>query len=159
LLAASPAAGLGPVEVQWKERTFFERIPEFVTGTEAPGPRWIARTDPEVREGLYLITRLARSWRRDPRSLSMELTWIPEEAIETRTAVFPLPPPGERRPRLFIGLTGEDAPGRSDRPDLPVWRLRLLDEEGSTLAERSSWLWVERDGVPSPWKDHLHGTD
>jgi hypothetical protein len=141
------------VEVHWKDRVFFERIPEFITGQETPGPRWIARTDPEVREGIYLVTRLSRIWRRDPRALSIELAWIPAGGIESRSLAFPLPPAGERQPGLFIGLTGEEAPPSSARPDLPVWRLRLLDEEGSTLAERVSWLWVERDGIPSPWKN------
>lgn len=152
-MATSLAWGFGPVEIRWKDQDFFERIPEFITGEEAPGPRWIGRSDPKVREGLYFVTRMQRSWRRDPRALVVELTWIPENAMEARSLTFALPPARERRSTLFIGLTGEDAPGKDDRPDVPVWRLRLMDGQGASLAERSSWLWVERDGIPSPWKD------
>lgn len=144
LLADNP--GIKAVELRALNESFFQRLPEFVTGREFAGRRIIRRTDPETRAGLYFVA--TGSWREmaGEDMYFAEISWIDDADIEIQTQHFHIPGNEWKRGRtLFLGLTGDQAPDPRARPDIPVWRLRLLDSQGEVLAEKTSWLWSERD--------------
>ncbi len=145
-LVSADAPKIRAVELRAVDEDYFQRLPEFVTGREFSGRRIIRRTSPESRGGLYFVA--TGNWRGMGKEADYfaEVSWIDDADIEMRTERFRIPGSERRRGRaLFLGLTGKEAPPLRARPDIPVWRLRLLDHEGAVLAEETSWLWSERD--------------
>lgn len=143
---SADAPSIRAVELRTLDEDYFQRLPEFVTGREFVGRRIIRRTDPEDRAGLYFV--VSGNWRgmEGDNDYFAEVSWLSDADIEIRTHSFRVPGNEWRRGRsLFLGLTGEEAPPPRGRPDVPVWRLRLLNHEGAVLAEKASWLWSDRD--------------
>ena len=127
------------VAYRYVEAKSFKRISEYFTGRENPGNRLLCRSRPAEREGLYFILSLDEPSRKLPQGSQFVVEFIRPDDPETKMIRIPVP---EKRPRgkeVYLGLTGTDWPDKTARP--VTWRLRLIDDSDSVLAERKSFLW------------------
>lgn len=115
----------------------FQAFSELFTRRESPQGRLIVRTDPAVRDGRYFLTLLDQDSGSLPSGSLLVAEVITALDKEPRTIRWELPAGNGRE--IAAGLTGEQDPGE----EVPVlaWRLRLVDGQGSVLAEKKSFLW------------------
>jgi len=130
------------VDVDYRDAASLVRLSEYFS--ESGEGRAVVRTDPEVRSGLYFILELDSPHRDLPEGMMVELSLIVPKSPEpvVQTLAFPKEKGNQRR--AFLGLTGEAWPADPDRPQPTAWRVRLLDEAGQLLSEKSSFLWGNR---------------
>ena len=127
------------VSVRYLEKQAFLRISEYFDGKENTGNRFICRSQPDARAGLYIVLSLKESTRKLPSDLVARWQVISPKSpdpVEHRIAV-----PNER-PRgkdVFVGLTGADWPDPKARP--VAWKFTLETSEGKVLLTRKSFLW------------------
>ena len=138
------------VELRALEESFFQRPLEYITGRENTGRRLILRSDPGERRGAYWVVTLQRG-RPLPEGGFIEITWRQPGEVPLRRKLFPVPAEQRHKRHLFIGLTGGDWPEEGSRPDLEIWRIRLLDAGGVEGAGARSWLWTRHDEHPPAW--------
>ena len=117
----------------------FRRLPELFTGVEYTGNKIFVRSTPEVRSGYYFIVIVKGEIIDIAQKYHWEISWVSSSNPELICKHFPQNNADFFGKEIFIGLTGNDWPGESVYP--LAWRIRLLDEQSSTLAESKSFLW------------------
>ena len=119
----------------------FVGIREYFGRPEAASGRTILRSQPADRSGYYWLLR-TRSTEVIPGAV-VELSIIRPGRTEAETHRFPAPLPAGSQP-VLVGLTGADWPDPEQAP--LAWRIRILDADGTPLAEERSFLW----SLPEP---------
>ena len=105
----------------WRDTDSFDRITEFLGGSEPTGGRTLLRT-----------TALTAG-------ATFELSVIRPDAPEPKLFSFPATAPSGDT--VFdLGLTGADWPG-GKKANPVAWKLTLLAADGRVLAEHKSFLW------------------
>lgn len=143
--ADGTAIGVEYASFYWKKETDFKRISEFFTDEENTGSHVIVRTNPETRDGLYLIVNL------EP------LTTVPAESVAELRYFHPKNPEEQIRRwklpefnalphrELRLGLTGKDWDASISKKRPSAWKLTIFAPDGKTqLVRRESYLWEER---------------
>ena len=138
-LSAIHALEFRHVAYRYVEAKSFKRISEYFTGRENPGNRFLCRSHPAEREGLYFILSLDEHSRKLPQGTQFVVEFIRPDDPETQTIRIPVPEKRTRGKEVYIGLTGDDWPDKTARP--VAWRLCLVDVSGGVIAERKSFLW------------------
>ncbi len=124
-----------------KKAEDFTRISEYFTDRENTGDNCVCRTDPEVREGLYLVLGLEPG-ERIPAGSTAILRYFRPDKVGEQKAEFTLPEftstvSGE----ILLGLTGDawQAKKKNARPS--AWQLSVTSPSGELLVYRQSYLW------------------
>ncbi|MEM0965734.1 MAG: hypothetical protein AAGJ81_06270 [Verrucomicrobiota bacterium] len=125
------------VEQRYSTEEDFTRISEFFTGREPVGGRVYLRTSPDSREGYYWIVP-SEDLPDQPSvaKLTVQLPGSPEWIHYE----FPISEAERERSVFWLGITGEDWPGRKFHPI--AWQLSFQSEEGTVLYSRDSFLWT-----------------
>ena len=137
------AADLTAVRVWPAYRTAdsFERISEFFNGQENSSGQTLVRSQPNIRDGFYFLTRIKNTGPAimDVRiEVSVIMPASPEPRRITRFAATTVPTGNH----VFqIGLTGTDWPDAQVQP--VAWQIRILDTEGRELLREQSFLWSQ----------------
>lgn len=136
-ILAAAGDGVRTVDVRRVTEAELVRPAEALGGSPTDGNRLVLRTDPGVRAGVHaeIALRLPPEQRRTVVRAVFEW-YAPGEATPRRND-FSLPPGALRGPDLTLALTGTGDPGV-----MPVaWRIQLLDNADTILAQRASALW------------------
>jgi len=122
----------------WRETESFDRITEFLGGSEPTGGRTLLRSQPASRAGYYFLLRVNTAAALTP-GAKFEVAVIRPDAPEPKTFSFPaIASAGDT---VFdLGLTGADWPG-GKKTNPVAWKLTLLAADGRVLAEHKSFLW------------------
>lgn len=128
----------------WKKESDFKRISEYFTDTENSGANFVARTDPETREGLYFILGI-ETFEKIPAGSRAVLRYLRPDRHGVQTREFVLPefsssPAGEIR----LGLTGDAWPEKLKKARPTAWEISIRSPEGDLLVLRRSFLWTEQ---------------
>ena len=111
----------------------FRRLPELFTGVEYTGNKIFVRSTPEERSGFYFVVIVNGEAQDISEKYKWEISWVSSSNPELMCKNFPQNNTDFFKKEIFIGLTGKDW---SDESVYPLaWRIRLLDEQSSTLAE------------------------
>ena len=126
----------------WKDEKDFKRISEYFTDEENTGANCVVRSDPAVRDGLYLILGI-RPFDSIPAGSKAELRYFRPDKLGAQTQTFELPefsaaPVGEIR----LGLTGAAWPKTLKRERPTAWELSVFAPDGALLVRRRSFLWT-----------------
>ncbi len=122
----------------WRESDSFDRITEFLGGSEPTGGRTLLRTQPASRAGYYFLLRVKTDTVLTP-GAKFELAVIRPDAPEPKLFSFPATTPAGDT--VFdLGLTGSDWPG-GKKANPVAWKLTLRAADGRVLAEHKSFLW------------------
>ena len=140
------AVAIERVALLEKSADAFTDIREYFDpeGGERTGRRWIARTDPDKRAGLYFVVRISESNEERasaPALGSVVIHVIDAEAPDDRaTYTFPAESWSREQSRsLWLGLTGEQRPKR--RASISAWKVEIRAQSGDVLAEAESFAW------------------
>ena len=126
---------LGP---SWRDTDSFDRITEFLGGSEPTGGRTLLRTQPASRAGYYFLLRV-KTTAALTTGATFELRVIRPDAPEPKLFFFPATAPSGDT--VFdLGLTGADWPG-GKKANPVAWKLTLLSADGRVLTEHKSFLW------------------
>lgn len=125
----------------WKDVNDFKRISEYFTDRENTGFNCVLRTDPETREGLYLVLGIEVS-EKIPDDSTATLRYFRPDKVGEQTATFRLPEfessvPGE----ILFGLTGNAWPKELKKRRPSAWQLSVHAPDGTLLLYRQSYLW------------------
>lgn len=140
----SGSMALKSVETHYYPATEFIRLAEYLTGEPAERPEVVARTHPEERAGLYFRVILEESASALPQGVVAELSILMVDSPEPAVFRLHLPSTTGRTRVLLLGLTGADWPEAPETPHPTAWKVRLLSQEGESLAEWPSFLWGSR---------------
>lgn len=145
---STPAAqaAIRAVEPQFMQTTDFQCIPEFFTGQESAGNRFVYRTDTARREGLYLKVFLDKAMGNLPQGSSLQVDFMTSSSKWEHTINVPLnrQKPGART--ILVGLTSPDfLDTPAEKTQLPAWRVSLLDTKGQVVDQKQSFLWALPD--------------
>ena len=141
LLLLTAAHGLAGVTIErawaaWREAAYFDSLGEHLTGREVTGGEVVLRSEPASREGFYLLVRL-----RDPAGQRAVLDVVAPGEHSPVSHSWPLPLLSGKSSQVYqFGVTGSHWPHPERLP--MAWRLRILGEGDSVLAERASFLWA-----------------
>jgi hypothetical protein len=132
---AARATEIVRVWPEWRTDESFVRLSELFGGEEKSGSETFLRTNPEKRDGLYFLVRLAHASAVEG---TLELSLILPGKLEPE--VFKFPASVKAGSSVFqLGLTGGDW---SDPKTEPVaWRVALVDASGAEQAAAESFLW------------------
>jgi hypothetical protein len=118
----------------WREASHFDSLGEHFTGREVTGGEIVLRSTPAEREGFYLLLRV-----KDPAGNRAVLEVIAPGAHTPVAYSWDLPASGKSSQVYQFGVTGADWPHAERLP--MAWRIRILGEGDTVLAERASFLW------------------
>jgi hypothetical protein len=122
----------------WREADSFDRIGEFLGGSEQTGSRTLVRTHADARAGYYFLLRVTNASALAA-GAKFELQIIRPDSPEPKTFAFPVTAPAGDT--VFdLGVTGADWPG-GKKVNPVAWKLTLLAADGHVLAEHKSFLW------------------
>ena len=122
----------------WRETESFDRITEFLGGSEPTGSRTLLRSQPASRAGYYFLLRINTANALSP-GAKFELAVIRPDSPELK--IFSFPVTASVGDTVFdLGLTGADWPG-GKKTNPVAWKLTLLAADGRVLAEHKSFLW------------------
>jgi len=144
----------------WKTKSDFTRASEYFTDRENQGRNCVVRTDPNVREGLYLVVSI-ESGETIPDGSTATLEYFRPNKTGAQKAVFALPEwTGSLAGELRIGLTGDAWAKEKSKERPTAWRLSVVDPNGKLLLYRESFLWqhpskksAEKNAVPAKTND------
>ncbi|HUG11738.1 MAG TPA: hypothetical protein VMM36_12025 [Opitutaceae bacterium] len=120
---------------EWRTDESFVRLSELLGKGEKPGSQIFIRTNPEKRDGLYFLVRLAHASAIEG---TLELSLIRPGKMESEVFKFPASVPSGSS--VFqLGLTGGDWPDPKTEP--VAWRIALVDSSGAEQAAAESFLW------------------
>jgi hypothetical protein len=132
---ASRATEIVRVWPEWRTDESFVRLSELFGGAEKSGSEIFLRTNPEKRDGLYFLVRLAHVSAVEG---TLELGLIRPGKMEPE--VFKFPASVKAGSSVFqLGLTGGDWPDPKTEP--VAWRVALVDASGAEVAGAESFLW------------------
>lgn len=147
--AEGSAFGVEYASFHWKTEQDFKRISEFFTDEESTGSDVVVRSDPSVRDGLYLIVNLESSTV-VPEGSVAELAYLHPERAGVRTQRWTLPEFRAAPQReLRLGLTGKTWGKHLSRKRPAAWKLSVVSPDGETLVLRRSFLWTEKAETPA----------
>ena len=122
----------------WRDTDSFDRITEFLGGSEPTGGRTLLRTQPDARAGYYFLLGVKTAAALTT-GAKFELSVIRPDAPEPKLFSFAATAPSGDT--VFdLGLTGSDWPG-GKKANPVAWKLTLLAADGRVLAEHKSFLW------------------
>lgn len=125
----------------WKSENDFARISEYFTDEENQGSNCVARTNPDIREGLYLIVGIECGGTIPEGSTAM-LEYFRPDKNSVQKAVFTLNAwTGTLGGELRLGLTGDAWVKGKTKARPNAWRLSVVDPDGKLLLYRESFLW------------------
>lgn len=119
----------------------FKRIPEFFTGKEFQGWKVYCRSNPKERDGFYFVVKVSGISSEMSPNAYWKLDWISSINPASQTVKIPVNNPDIVGKEVFIGLTGNDWPGKLVKP--LAWRICLMDSEDHVIAKRQSFLWSQ----------------
>ena len=143
LAALAPAAVAGDATFVrlwpgWRETDSFDRITEFLGGSEPTGGRNLLRSQPASRAGYYFLLRVKTAAALGT-GAKFALAVIRPDAPDPKT--FSFPATATAGDTVFdLGLTGTDWPG-GKKANPVAWKLTLLAADGRVLVEHKSFLW------------------
>lgn len=125
----------------WKKEDDFKRISEYFTDEESTGSNRVVRSDPETRDGLYLVVAL-RLFGEIPEGSVATLRYFRPDKPGEQTQTFTLPAfMGTPARELRLGLTGEAWPKSLERERPTAWKLTVVSPSGELMLCRRSFLW------------------
>lgn len=149
LLGLSSLSGRSTPEIDYVrgrfvEKEVFQRVSEYFDETENQGDKIVLRTDPESRDGFYLIISLDDEASRFPAGTRIGLKYIhPDQTGETVKATA-LPTPIPDASEIWLGLTGDDKP--KDGKPLVAYLIVFYSPQGKVFAHYKSYLWEKPEG-------------
>ncbi len=147
--AAGSAYGIEYASFYWKTEKDFKRISEFFTDEEDTGSNVVVRSDPAVRNGLYLIVNL-ECGAHVPAGSVAELRYLHPERSGEQTQRWTLPEFRAAPQReLRLGLTGKTWEKQFSGKRPAAWKLSVVSPDGETLVLRRSFLWTEKAETPA----------
>ncbi|MGN1347243.1 MAG: hypothetical protein ACI4V1_10700 [Eubacteriales bacterium] len=148
--AEGSAFGVEYATFYWKTEKDFKRISEFFTDEENTGSNVVVRSDPEKRDGLYLIVNLEFG-SVVPEGSVAELRYLHPERAGVQTQLWTLPEFRAAPQReLRLGLTGKTWSKNLSGKRPSAWKLTVVSPDGETLVLRRSFLWTEKTETPPP---------
>lgn len=141
LLLATPLLLNGAVEIvrvwpTYRDTDSFRRIGEYLSGHENAGRETVLRSQPGERSGYYFLARVEAGAATPVAQLVVEVVLPGDPTV--RTFAYPVGFGGGEKV-FHLGVTGADWPSPTARP--AAWRLTARTADGTTVAERSSFLW------------------
>lgn len=142
--ADGTAVGIEYASFYWKKEDDFKRISEFFTDEENKGSHVVVRSNPETRDGLYLIVNL-EPLATIPSGSIAELRYFHPKKPEEQICRWELPEFNALPHReLRLGLTGKDWEASISKKRPSAWKLTIFTPDGKTqLVRRESYLWAE----------------
>lgn len=125
---------------QFMEEQRFQRISEFIWGTENPGPYLIVRTQPDVRGGEYFIITLDKRVRALPTGTQIKLEVVRPDSNMPPAYTLEIPSERPNTRQIYVGITGTDWPDAKIRP--LAWKISFISSEGIVIAQKQSYLWT-----------------
>jgi hypothetical protein len=127
----------------WRDTDSFDRIAEFLGGSEPASRRTLLRTQPASRAGYYFLFRVNTP--ATTPGAKFQLSVIRPDSPTAQTFTFPANT--KAGDTVFdLGLTGTDWPdGKKANP--VAWKLSFVAADGRVLAEHKSFLW-EKPAAP-----------
>ena len=126
----------------WKDAADFKRISEYFTDRENTGSACVVRTNPETREGLYLILGLEVS-EKIPDDSTATLRYFRPDKVGEQRATFRLPEfKSSVSGEILLGLTGSAWPEELKKRRPSAWQLSVTAPDGTLLVYRRSYLWT-----------------
>jgi hypothetical protein len=121
----------------WRDTDSFDRIAEFLGGSEPASRRTLLRTQPASRAGYYFLFRVNTP--AATTGAQFQLSVIRPDSPTAQTFTFPATT--KAGDTVFdLGLTGTDWPeGKKANP--VAWKLSFVAADGRVLAEHKSFLW------------------
>lgn len=140
---AGTTAGIHYASFYWKTEEDFKRISEYFTDEENTGANTVVRSNPESRDGLYMILNLESDVVIPAGSIA-ELRYFHPKKTGLQTCRWSLPEFNAAIHReLRLGLTGNDWSKSLSRKRPSAWQIRATAPDGTLLFCRNSYLWVE----------------
>jgi hypothetical protein len=134
----------GEVKLDVRNQKFFtvkdlKRIPEYFTGREFSGWKVYCRSNPQVRDGFYFVIKVGGKKQISSMISHWIVDWVTSADPMVKTQKVSIPNLKLFGKEVFVGLTGDHWTDRSLKP--LAWRLRLIDDQGTTLGSSQSFLW------------------
>ena len=118
----------------------FVRVSEYFTGKENTGGRYIARTKPEDRSGMYfwIATDIAKeSINASDHKLVLKI--LDSASIDSKDFEFPISTKALKKGKFMVGITGND--WSSNNKSIIAWRIEIFAPKESLIASTQSYLW------------------
>jgi hypothetical protein len=125
---------------QFMEEKKFQRISEFIWGTEKPGPYLILRTQPNVRDGEYFIITLDKKVRALPDGILIKLEVVRSDSDMPPAYTLEIPTERPNTRQIYAGITGVDWPDAEVRS--LAWKISFINSAGKVIAQKQSYLWT-----------------
>ena len=125
---------------QFMEEKRFQRISEFIWGTEKSGPYLILRTHPDIRDGEYFVITLDKRVRGLPEGTIIKLEVVRPDSDMPPTYTLKIPSERPNTRQVYAGITGSDWPDADVRP--LAWKISFINTEGKVIAQKQSYLWT-----------------
>ncbi len=140
--AAGTTIGVNYAFFAEKKSKDFTRLSEYFSGEENFGGNAVCRSNPEIRDGTYLILGLEFG-AEIPAGSVAELRYFSSETRGEIQQKWELPAFKARPDKeIFLGLTGEDF-GKNFRKKITAWRVEIRSPSGEKLLARESFLWLD----------------
>ncbi len=125
---------------EFMEEKKFQRISEFIWGTEKPGPFLILRTQPDVRDGEYFVITLDKRVRALPDGTLIKLEVVRPDSDMPPAYTLEIPTDRPNTKQIYAGITGSDWPDADVRP--LAWKISFINSAGKVIAQKQSYLWT-----------------
>lgn len=142
-----PSIAIVRVWTAFRESKSFVRLGEYREDDREPGGAQILRSQPASRDGYYFTVRLrATDGTKAIPDGKIVLNVVAPDAAQPQTYTFPYAVAGARSAQLLVGLTGADWKYGKVMP--LAWKIAVVAADGTTLAQRESFLWEKPAGAP-----------
>lgn len=126
---------------EWKEVNDFKRVSEYFTDKENTGGNCVLRTNPDEREGLYLVVGL-NAGEKIPAGSRAVLRYFRPDKVGEQIVTFELPEfESTVASEILLGLTGKAWAQTHKKRRPSAWQLSVTAPDGTLLVYRQSYLW------------------
>lgn len=141
--AGASASGATPVEIVrvwsgYRTAASFDRIGDYLHGSDKSGGDTIRRSQPNAIAGYYFLVRLKNPGEAVP-AATFDLHIIAPTSPDPKHYTFKADVPAGSK-AIDLGLTGADWPGETAKA--VAWQLTVHAPDGTELARQQSFLWA-----------------